>query len=264
VTQSAYKLHVVERGKGRPVILLHGALSTHRYWNGVAAHLEAERRLLLPDLLGYGSSPKPRQASYSVAQFIACLEHTFEQYTFKTPPILAGHSLGANIALKWALQNPEKFSGLVLSSPLLFEKSMLHQQLATLPLEGKWLAHKSLAKIVAFMIGLAGLVPLPVAMRFSHNRPRHVMEDVTSQKFYVFRKLLKNNYFSEEVLLDMGQLRMPTWIVLGDQDRIANHAIDKLQELCKKQKSCNVQILPGSHQILLEHPEKVAKTILSI
>lgn len=259
-----YKLHVVERGKGRPVILLHGVMSTHRYWSGVADLLEDERRLLMPDLLGFGASPKPRRAAYSLEQFIDCLEYTFDQYKFKQRPILAGHSMGAAIALRWARLQPERFSAVVLSSPLFFERDLLHQQLATIALEGKWLTSKVLAKSVSYAMSLAGLVPMRVARRFAGGRPVYVLEDVTSQRFHVFRKILKGTYFRDDVFADLESFPLPIRLLVGDQDWIANHVIKDLEALCGRNKQCHIKVLPGSHQILLEHPEKVADTILSV
>lgn len=266
MSDQAYKLHVVERGPktGRPVILLHGGLSTHRYWNRVSELLESKRRLLLPDLLGFGRSPKPRRASYSLEQYIACLEHTFASYDFDEPPVLAGHSMGANIALRWAAGRSDMFSGVVLSAPLFFEQTKLHQQVASLPLEGKWLSSRTLARMVTFAMGLAGLVPSRLATRFSNGRPHYVMEDVTSQSFFVFRKLLKNAYFRDDVMTELKQVKSPVRVLIGDKDLIANQATDELEELCKRNKHCELQVLSGSHQILLEHPKTVAQAIKSL
>jgi len=262
--KDTYKLQVFERGSGPPVILLHGALSTHRYWNDVAELLQDSRRLIMPDLLGFGASPKPRRASYSPQQAIACLEYTMQHYKFKQPPVLAGHSYGANLALLWALQRPEYFSGVVLSAPLFFEPELFHQQLSTIVLEGKWLTSKALARVVAFSMGLAGLAPTWLAVRVVKDRPRHVIEDVTSQKFYVFRKMLKHPYNRDQILADLQKIRIPTRILVGDRDWIANRVISDLEELCYESKMCQLQVLPGSHQVLLEHPELVAQTILSV
>jgi pimeloyl-ACP methyl ester carboxylesterase len=262
--KSAYELKVFERGHGRPVILLHGVLSTHRYWDGVADLLESKRQILTPDLLGFGVSPKPRRAAYSPEQMVDCLEETFRHYHFKQPPVLAGHSYGANMALLWALKSPHRFSGLVLSSPLFFEENILDQQLATVALEGKWLTSRALARVVTFGMALSGLVPLRLAMRAANDRPQSVMEDVTSQKFYVFRKMQKYPLYRHAVLADLQKVTIPTRVLVADKDHMVNRAIADLETLCKAQRLCQVQILPGSHQILLEHPEVVAKTILTI
>lgn len=263
MTKDIYKLHVVERGKGRPVILIHGGFSTHRYWNDVAVLLEGKRRLLLPDLLGYGKSPKPRRAEYSLKQFVACLQHTFEQYDFSERPVLVGHSMGGLVALRWAAEQPELFSGLVLTSPMLYEPSGYHQQVASLMLEGKWLSNKALARMVTGIAGMASFVPTPVA-RLVRKLPRHVAEDATRQPFYVYRQLVKNTYFTPDALKDLQKLTIPIRIVLGDKDHMTNHAHEKLQHLCKSSKYCAIQTVPTAHQTPLDHPEVIADVISSV
>ncbi|HUD73133.1 MAG TPA: alpha/beta fold hydrolase, partial [Dongiaceae bacterium] len=58
----AYPLHHVEHGPvGAPVIVfLHGITGSRRYWEKRVRSLQGRYRLVLPDLLGFGLSPKPR------------------------------------------------------------------------------------------------------------------------------------------------------------------------------------------------------------
>ncbi|MCC6624606.1 MAG: alpha/beta fold hydrolase [Deltaproteobacteria bacterium] len=54
-------MHVVERGQGRPVLLLHGNPTWSFLWRKVAALLPPDRfRVIMPDLVGLGLSDKPR------------------------------------------------------------------------------------------------------------------------------------------------------------------------------------------------------------
>jgi len=54
-------MHVVERGRGRPVLLLHGNPTWSFLWRKVAARLPPDRyRVVMPDLVGLGLSDKPR------------------------------------------------------------------------------------------------------------------------------------------------------------------------------------------------------------
>ena len=65
---TALALHA-RRAGGRSdehVTLLHGFPGSSTEWAGVRSALEPEHRLLLPDLLGYGSSPKPADGDFSV------------------------------------------------------------------------------------------------------------------------------------------------------------------------------------------------------
>jgi haloacetate dehalogenase len=48
------------RGKGPPLLLLHGFSSTHVMWHPVASQLADKFTLIIADLPGYGWSDMPR------------------------------------------------------------------------------------------------------------------------------------------------------------------------------------------------------------
>ncbi len=264
MSAKAYKLAVFEQGKGRPVILLHGIVSTHRYWQSVAELLEGERTLIMPDLLGFGDSPKPRRGLYVLEQYLACLDRTFGDYTFSEPPLLVGHSMGALIALRWAVMYPQRFSGLVLCSPVFIEAARLHQQLSTIPLEGRYLSSKLQARVVSRAMGWSGLVPSRLAGRVVRKWPRHIIEDATSHRAHVYRKLLRNKHFTEHVLRDLQQADLPLRLLIGRHDPTSYHALEQVELVCRAKTSCRIQVLDTGHQLPLEEPEIVAKTILSV
>src|SRR5690349_3737798 len=52
--------HHVERGRGRPLVLLHGIGMSHAAWTPVMGRLARERRVIAVDLAGFGrSAPLP-------------------------------------------------------------------------------------------------------------------------------------------------------------------------------------------------------------
>lgn len=62
VDVGSYRMHVMERGRGRPVLLLHGNPTWGFLYRKVAAALSQEPlRLIMPDLIGLGFSEKPRR-----------------------------------------------------------------------------------------------------------------------------------------------------------------------------------------------------------
>jgi cis-3-alkyl-4-acyloxetan-2-one decarboxylase len=65
------RMHVMEQGSGRPVVMLHGNPTWGYLWRKVALALAGEPlRIILPDLVGLGLSDKPRDAA----------EHTLENH----------------------------------------------------------------------------------------------------------------------------------------------------------------------------------------
>lgn len=57
-----HSMHVMEHGRGKPVLMIHGNPTWGFLWRKVAGHLEPERfRCIMPDLIGLGLSDKPRE-----------------------------------------------------------------------------------------------------------------------------------------------------------------------------------------------------------
>ncbi|MCE7915374.1 MAG: alpha/beta hydrolase [Nitrosomonas sp. PRO4] len=100
-----------------PFVLLHGAASNStRWWHFVQhSHLLADYCLLRPDLRGHGESlwRGPARIEEWSQDIVALLQH--EQ---KSRAIVAGHCLGANIALNFATRYPDQCAGLILIEPI--------------------------------------------------------------------------------------------------------------------------------------------------
>jgi 2-succinyl-6-hydroxy-2,4-cyclohexadiene-1-carboxylate synthase len=93
------------------VVLLHGFSGTRRAWDGVAAHLDAQRyRPLALDLPGHGEE-RPLAAPVS---FAGCVEHVLSRAPERFS--LCGYSMGGRIALHVALAAPDRLVRLVLVS----------------------------------------------------------------------------------------------------------------------------------------------------
>src|SRR6201988_4010718 len=52
-------IHVLRKGSGRPLLLLHGYPETHLTWHKVAPQLAEEFSVVVPDLRGYGGRGTP-------------------------------------------------------------------------------------------------------------------------------------------------------------------------------------------------------------
>jgi len=80
-----------------PVLFLHGLTASRRYWIPRVFPLAAGRRLLVPDLPGFGLSPKPL-ADYTPAFFAEALLGLLDRERNTEKVSVVGHSLGAILA----------------------------------------------------------------------------------------------------------------------------------------------------------------------
>lgn len=99
-------------GGDRVLLAVHGITASHRAWPPVVDALASDCTVLAPDLRGRGASnalPPPFGLDAHVADLLATLDH----YDV-TECVVAGHSLGAYIALKLAAAAPSRVRALVL------------------------------------------------------------------------------------------------------------------------------------------------------
>jgi pimeloyl-ACP methyl ester carboxylesterase len=90
------------RGRGEPLLLIHGTGGARFHWDPVAARLAESKRLLLVDLPGHGRSEPLRQGLPRTPEgYAAVLAETLTELGVQTVDI-CGHSAGAWTALELA------------------------------------------------------------------------------------------------------------------------------------------------------------------
>ena len=102
----------VRAGDGPPLLLLHGIGNNAQTWAGVLDRLAETHTVIAPDLLGHGSSDKPR-GDYSIAGHANGVRDLLSVLDIEQVTVV-GHSLGGGIALQFAYQFPEQVERLVL------------------------------------------------------------------------------------------------------------------------------------------------------
>ncbi|MEM0962570.1 MAG: alpha/beta hydrolase [Bacteroidota bacterium] len=115
VVANGVRLHVQRLGaEGPPVVLIHGLVvgSMATWYFGLAAKLAEHHRVLLYDLRGHGGSERT-QTGYDVGTMAEDLSALLAD-SFDEPVIVAGYSYGALVALRFALDAPERVSKLAL------------------------------------------------------------------------------------------------------------------------------------------------------
>jgi pimeloyl-ACP methyl ester carboxylesterase len=111
------RLHYVERGRGAPLVLLHGngAMVEDFEISGILDLAARDRRVIAFDRPGFGHSARPRNRVWTPAAQ-AELVHAALKQLGVVRPMVVGHSWGTLVALALALAHPEDVRGLVLLS----------------------------------------------------------------------------------------------------------------------------------------------------
>ncbi len=99
-----------------PILFLHGLSSNARYWDRVARHVTG-RRLVALDQRGHGLTGRPPRSpklpdGYAMDALVEDAAFLISRLGLE-PPVVAGHSWGATVALELAGTQPGLASGLV-------------------------------------------------------------------------------------------------------------------------------------------------------
>ena len=91
-------------GEGPPLLLLHGIAGSYETWAPLIPALADEFTVIAPDMLGHGSSAKPR-GDYSLGAYAAGARDLLLALGYESATVV-GHSLGGGVAMQFAYQFP--------------------------------------------------------------------------------------------------------------------------------------------------------------
>ena len=106
-------LHYLEQGQGRPLVILHGLFGTLDNWQSLARRwaTEAGMRVISVDLRNHGRSFHSPEHTYALmAQDVLDL---FDHLQLGADTTLMGHSMGGKVAMRLALDHPERLARLI-------------------------------------------------------------------------------------------------------------------------------------------------------
>jgi len=258
------EMELDEQGAGaRTFVLVHGFTGSRDDFREHVPELARLGRTLVLDLRGHGgTSNSGRAADYTLEGLVADLAAAFDALELARADLL-GHSLGGMVALRFALAHPGRVASLVLmdtsARPMkLPVPEALRTALSTLVREQ----------------GVAALLPGMRQMAASNFAPaaRRTLERMGAETFWerVERKLLAMDPVAWEalgrVLGDhapvadrLGEIRCPTLVIVGAEDRPFLEPADELERGIRG--AVRVTVPDAAHSPQLENPEAWAAAI---
>lgn len=220
------RVHYVERGRGRPVVLLHGNMTMVEDWatSGVL-DIAAERyRVIAIDRPGFGRTARTRDRVWTAAAQADLIHATLRRLGVERP-IVVGHSFGTVVALDLALRHPSEVAALVLLSGYYFPTARIDVPLLTppaIPVLGDVMRHTvSPLLLQAAWPGLMRLLfgPAPTPPAFDRlkglvMRPEQIRASASDGAFLVPTAAVLQHHY--------GELKMPVVIAGGSEDRYAD------------------------------------------
>jgi pimeloyl-ACP methyl ester carboxylesterase len=266
VYHDGVRLHYLERGRGTPVVLLHGNLvhAGDFVASGLVDRLAERHRVIAFDRPGFGYSERPRDRLWT-ADAQARLLHGALRKLGAEHPIVLGHSWGAMVALALAQRAPSDVRKLVLLSGYYFPTVRLDVAIAAppaLPIVGdvmRYTLSALTARLALRRTVQAMFAPQPVPGDFLPTlgrgllvRPSQIRATAEDAAFMVpGAAALRKRY---------ATMQTPTVIFAGDADAVV--APDQARRLHRELRGSVLHVLPGLGHML--HHAAVAEVAAAI
>ncbi len=99
-----------------PILLLHGTSDSLHTWDGWVRELSKTRRVLRVDLPGFGLTGPAASGDYGIRRYVDFVQALLDQQQLSRV-VIAGNSLGGEVAWMTAAAHPSRVAGLVLLDP---------------------------------------------------------------------------------------------------------------------------------------------------
>lgn len=253
-TTPQHRLYYQRAGAGpQPVLVLHGSFASHRWWQPALALLPGEQfTCYAPDLPGCGLSERPDDpASYAVEALAGALADLIDGLGLWNVH-LVGHSLGAAVALSYAMAHPGRLRSLALvSAP--------SPQGTPTPPEGYALLEQMRSDRGLLAQALASIMPAHAPDPFFQS----LVDDAQGQAPAAFSAAARALEQWRIDRADLQQLRLPVLLIWGDRDQIVDRQVQTAL-LLSIPGANNLEVLRGcGHSPMLERPTAFAQVLLN-
>lgn len=243
-------LDIVESGAGKPIVLLHSLLADRAIFDRIVPGLARTRRVIVPDLPGFGGSSPAGATIEGIADRISGL---FEALNLGTAADVLGNGFGGFVASTLAIRHGSKFDRLVLADT----------GISFFP-EGKQSFHAMAERVR--QAGMKAIVDVAMKRLFPEDYIAAHPEMVAERR----DALVKTNpeFFAEACLalaaLDLtsgiATIRNPTLVVVGELD--AATPPEMARALARALPKAALIEIPGcGHAPMAQAPEAFIKTI---
>lgn len=210
-------LYYKEKGKGKPLILLHGNGEDSSYFESQMDYFSQTRRVIAVDTRGHGRSPRG-PAPFTIRQFAEDLREFVEEMGIEREDLL-GFSDGGNIALIFALRYPERVDRLILNGANLWSR------------------------------GVKPSVQIPIILGYYAASFFGHFSGKARANAELLRLMVKDPNIEQE---ELRNIQSPTLVIAGERDMIRE---EHTRLIAAEIPGAELRIIPGDHFIAAGNPE---------
>jgi pimeloyl-ACP methyl ester carboxylesterase len=247
-TVNGVTLAYEDRGRGMPVVLLHGYPLDSRMWANELHSLSAHWRVLAPDLRGFGKSPSIEPFTI---EDLADDVHALLAKLGALPCVVGGFSMGGYVALAFAKKHPRDVRALILVDTRAEADTAEGKAGREKAIE---LVRKSGVKAIADQMLPKLLVPDD--QRRGPKATDTVRQMIESQPPMTIEHALRAMRDREDYTTMLPSIAVPTLILVGEKDPLTPPQMSRAMHE-RIPRSQLVEIPNAAHLTPLENPDAV-------
>ena len=250
------KMHYLEKGEGKPVILIHGFLYHSVMWKKNIDDLAKNNKVYAVDLFGWGYSERLQANEYSFERYAKQIVGFMDALQIDRAS-LVGQSMGGGISVYVAAHFPERVDRLILVDPAVIPYPMTATgKVYQLPLVGEFLTAlpgDGLAKNNLKTVWFYDPEKVTDAYAEEVLRPLRI-KGSSAGMMYTLRHVLKPPYVEEEART-LARLNKRILLIHGREDIAV--PLDRSQQLNSLWKGSQLVVFEkAGHTPHEEYPEK--------
>jgi 3-oxoadipate enol-lactonase len=248
------QLNYVERGRGTPLVLVHGFPLDHSMWAGQVDSLAVDYRVITPDLRGFGASDVV-PGTATMAQIAEDVAGLLEALSISEPVIFCGLSMGGYVAWQFALNHRTRLAKLILCDTRAIADTA-EAAAGRLKTAEKVLAEGAAVVADAMMPKLFA----PVAAKEQPAIVESTRQVILNTKPEGIAAALRGMAERPDVSARLAEFNLPTLLICGEHDGISPPT--EMRGIAEKMPQAKfVEIAGAGHMAPLEKPDPVNAVI---
>lgn len=245
------------------VLLLHGLVATGDVFGVAADVLATSRVVAVPDLLGFGHSLDEDRADFGTEAHLAALDAVIAEVLGARPLVIAAHSMGCTLALRWAGRHPDRVERVIcIGAPIWPTRAAARRAIGgASPMSRALVVSEPIARYACALScrhrTLSGWIAAAVAPRW----PSPIARQASLHTWPAFHQAVEHQVLHGEwpaLLARLDAAGVPVRLVWGDRDRVADRGYGA--RLADSMAHVTVQIIKGAdHTLPTARPELIVE-----
>lgn len=205
--------------RGTDVLCLHGLFASGAFFLPLADQLSSEARLTIPDLVGFGASPKP-DADYALDFHLEWLTPLLSERRSWT---VIAHSMGCVLATHLARRFPDRVRRLLLFSAPVYASAASRRRIFgsqnVLTRVSTWSELAARALCESTVCSLRPILTR-LAPSLSPDVPPQLASDYFRHTWHSYHRSFARLVLERDLLADLVPIRQPVLVIQGGRDRL--------------------------------------------